>query len=235
MKFSMVAAFAAPAWALASPLVCALVCPLVCLLPVPVWAQPASGPAPASASSPQSNPPSTPQPTPPSSLNLMIDPLHTRVSFEMGALGVAVQRGSFTRTTGRISIDRVARTGTIDVTIDAASLGSGSAAREAQLKGEAWLDVARFPAISFRSTRVAFDADRVVGVDGDLTLHGVTRPVTLAVSASDCIEVHPLTRKPACGAEASVSLRRSDFGLAADAASFADAVGVRVTIEALQQ
>ncbi|NDP43928.1 MAG: YceI family protein [Aromatoleum sp.] len=167
--------------------------------------------------------------------SLVVDSLHTGITFEMGALGIALQRGSFARTAGRIVLDRAAKTGSIDVAIDAGSLKAGSAAREAQLKGDAWLDAARYSSIAFRSTRLVFDGDRVVGADGELTLHGVTRPVSLAVTAFRCIDVHPLTRKPACGAEATATIRRSDYGLSADLATLADAVSVRVAIEALQE
>jgi polyisoprenoid-binding protein YceI len=167
--------------------------------------------------------------------SLVVDSLHTGISFEMAARGITVQRGSFGRTAGRIALDRAAKTGMIDVAIDAATIKVGSAAREAQLKGPDWLDVAQFPSIAFRSTRLTFDGDRITAVDGDLSLHGVTRPVSLAVSAFACIDAHPLTRRPACGAEATATIRRSDFGLAAELASWADTVSVRVAIEALQE
>jgi polyisoprenoid-binding protein YceI len=144
--------------------------------------------------------------------NYRVDPLHTAATFSVSHLGLSLQRGSFGRTTGVVMLDRSARNGSIDVAIDAASVTSGSTSRETMLKGEEYFNVAQFPSITFKSTRLKFDGDRVVGADGELTIRGVTKPVTLTVADFKCA-VHPATKKPACGAEVTASVKRSEFGM----------------------
>ncbi|HZI84779.1 MAG TPA: YceI family protein [Casimicrobiaceae bacterium] len=163
-----------------------------------------------------------------------IDPLHTAATFSVKHLGLSQQRGSFGRTTGTVTLDRGARKGSIDVTIDAASITSGSAPREAMLKGEDYFNVAQFPTITFKSVNLKFDGDNVVGADGDLTIRGVSRPVVLSVADFKCV-VHPSTKKPACGAEVSATIKRSEFGMTKNQASTADDVHIAVAVEAIQQ
>ena len=163
-----------------------------------------------------------------------VDPLHTASTFSVGHLGLSQQRGSFGKTTGMVVLDRAARTGSIDVAIDAASVTSGSPPREAMLKGEDYFNVAQFPTITFKSTSLKFDGDSVVGAEGELTIRGVTKPVTLSVADFKCA-IHPATKKPACGAEVTTSIKRSDFGMTKNLASTADDVKIAIAIEAIQQ
>ena len=164
----------------------------------------------------------------------IVDPLHTATTFSVSHLGLSVQRGSFGRTTGTVMLDRAAKKGSIDVAIDANTVTSGSQPRENMLKGEDYFDAARFPTITFKSTNLKFDGDRVVGADGELTMRGVTKPVALSVTDFKCV-VHPMTKKPACGAEVTATVKRSEFGMAKNLASTADEVKIAVAIEALQQ
>jgi polyisoprenoid-binding protein YceI len=163
-----------------------------------------------------------------------VDPLHTAATFSVSHLGLSLQRGSFGRTTGTVMLDRTAKKGTIDVAIDAASVTSGSTSRETMLKGEDYFNVGQFPMITFKSTDLKFDGDRVVAADGELTIRGVTKPVTLSVADFKCA-IHPATKKPACGAEVTTSVKRSEFGMTKNAASTADDVTIAVAIEAIQQ
>jgi polyisoprenoid-binding protein YceI len=164
----------------------------------------------------------------------MVDPLHTTATFAVSHLGLSLQRGSFGRTTGMVMLDRGARNGSIDVAIDAASVTSGSTSRETMLKGEDYFNVAQFPTITFKSTSLKFDGDRVVSADGELTIRGVSKPVTLTVVDFRCA-VHPATKKPACGAEVTASVKRSEFGMTKNQASTADDVNIAIAIEAIQQ
>jgi polyisoprenoid-binding protein YceI len=166
--------------------------------------------------------------------NYRVDPLHTATTFSVTHLGLSLQRGSFGRTTGTVLLDRAAKTGSIDVTIDAASVTSGSASREAMLKGEDYFNVAQFPVITFKASQLKFDGDSLVGCDGELTMRGVTRPVTLSVANFKCA-IHPATKKPACGAEVTTRVKRSDFGMTKNTASTGDEVVIAVAIEAIQQ
>lgn len=166
--------------------------------------------------------------------NYRIDPLHTATTFSVSHLGLSKQRGSFGKTTGTVTLDRAAKRGAIDVTIDASTVTSGSPSREMLLKGEDYFNVAQFPMITFKSTNVRFDGDGVVGAEGELTMRGVTRPVSLTVADFKCA-VHPATRKPACGAEVTASVKRSEFGMVKNQASTGDEVRIEVAIEAIQQ
>jgi polyisoprenoid-binding protein YceI len=164
----------------------------------------------------------------------VVDPLHTVTTFSVSHLGLSVQRGSFGKTTGTVVLDRAGKKGSIDVAIDATTVTSGSEPREKMLKGEDYFNAAQFPTISFKSTNLKFDGDRVVAADGELTMRGVTKPVMLSVADFNCA-THPMTKKPACGAEVIATVKRSDFGMTKNQASTADDVKIAVAIEALQQ
>jgi len=166
--------------------------------------------------------------------NYRVDPLHTAATFSVSHLGLSLQRGSFGRTTGTVMLDRTGKKGSIDVAIDAASVTSGSTSRETMLKGEDYFNVGQFPIITFKSTDLKFDGDRVVAADGELTIRGVTKPVTLSVADFRCA-IHPATKKPACGAEVTTSVKRSEFGMTKNTASTGDDVNIAVAIEAIQQ
>jgi polyisoprenoid-binding protein YceI len=163
-----------------------------------------------------------------------VDPLHTTTTFSVSHLGLSQQRGSFGKTTGMVVIDREGKKGSIDVAIDASSVTSGSASRETLLRGEDYFDVARYPMISFKSSDLKFNGDALVAADGELTMRGVTKPVSLSVADFRCA-IHPATKKPACGAEVTATVKRSEFGMIKNQASTADEVKIAVAIEAIQQ
>ena len=163
-----------------------------------------------------------------------VDPLHTTATFSVNHLGLSMQRGSFGKTTGTVTLDRAAKNGTIDVAIDAASVTSGSPARETLLKGEDYFDIAQFPTITFKSNKLKFNGDAVVGAEGELTMRGVTKPVVLSVADFKCA-IHPATKKPACGAEVTANVKRSEFGMIKNQASTGDDVLIAIAIEAIQQ
>ncbi len=162
-----------------------------------------------------------------------VDPAHTYPTFEVSHLGFSTQRGTFTRSSGRVVLDRVAQRGAIDISIDAGSLDTGHAKRDEMLRGEDFFDAARHATIAYRSTALKFDGDTLVGADGELTLLGVTRPVPLRVSAFKC-GVHPLSRKALCGADATATLRRSEFGMKAFIPAVGDDVRIVIQIEAFR-
>ena len=163
-----------------------------------------------------------------------IDPLHTTSTFSVSHLGLSMQRGSFGKTTGTVVLDRAAKTGSIDAAIDVTSVTSGSPPRETMLKGEDYFNAAQYPTITFKSTSLKFDGDNVVGAEGELTMRGVTKPVMLSVADFKCA-IHPATKKPACGAEVTASVKRSEFGMTKNLASTADEVRIAIAIEAIQQ
>jgi polyisoprenoid-binding protein YceI len=161
-----------------------------------------------------------------------IDPRHTFPSFEVGHFGYSIQRGRFNRTSGKVGLDTAGRTGTVEVTIDTASISTGFDKLEEHLRGEDFLDVAKFPAMTFKSRKFEFDGDRVKSVEGDLTLRGISRPVTLAATAFRCAP-HPMMKKEVCGAEFTTTIKRSDFGMKYALPALADDVLLRINIEAI--
>jgi polyisoprenoid-binding protein YceI len=142
----------------------------------------------------------------------VLDPVHSQPGFEARHIGLSVQRGSFGKAAGKVTLDRAGKKGTVDVTIDTASIRSFDARLDATLKGDKFFNVEKFPTMTFKSNSVAFDGDRVVGVDGELTMIGVTRPLKLKVADFVCGE-NPFNKKPMCGAEATATIKRSEFGM----------------------
>lgn len=160
-----------------------------------------------------------------------VDARHTFPSFEVSHMGFSIQRGRFNKTTGKITLDAAARSGSIDVTIDAASIDTGLADLEKHLQGEDFFDVAKYPTIAFTSKALQFDGDRLVGADGDFTMHGVTRPVSLKIDQFRCAP-HPMNKKPTCGANATTSIKRSDFGISKYVPGVGDEVKIAIQVEA---
>jgi polyisoprenoid-binding protein YceI len=159
-----------------------------------------------------------------------IDPAHSYPVFEVGHNGISTFRGKFERMQGKITLDRAARTGTIDVDIDVSSIDTGHAVRDNVLKGENWFNAAAFPTMSYKSSSLKFNGEEVVGADGQLTLHGVTRPVPLTVQAFRCRVLN--NEREVCGADARATIKRSEFGLTRSTNSVGDDVTIMVSFEA---
>lgn len=164
----------------------------------------------------------------------LIDERHTYPRFEYSHFGYSTQIGRFDRTSGRITLDRVARTGNIDVTIDATSIDTGNAELNEGLQGEEFFDTKKFPTIVFKSTLVKFLGDKVSSIDGNLTVKGITRPLTLRVIAFKCMP-HPLVKKEACGADATASIRRSEFNAGKYAPFVSDDVNLSIAVEGIRE
>lgn len=141
-----------------------------------------------------------------------IDPSHTYPSFEADHMGISVWRGKFTKTSGKVSLDRAARTGTVDITIDTSSIDFGHAKMNEHAKSKEMFNVAQFPSATYKGKSIKFDGDKPVAVLGELTMLGVTKPVTLTINKFKCIE-HPMLKREVCGADASAEFKRTDFGL----------------------
>jgi polyisoprenoid-binding protein YceI len=162
-----------------------------------------------------------------------IDPAHTYPNFEVNHLGFSTARGMFTRTRGTIVLDRAAMTGSIDITIDTASLFTGHAKRDEHLRGEDFFNVAKFPTMTFKSTRLRYHKSVLNGAEGELTLLGISRPVTLTLTGFNCGE-HPIAKKPVCGANAIATIKRSDWGMTAYVPAVGDEVHLEIQVEAFK-
>ncbi len=160
-----------------------------------------------------------------------VDPAHTYPNFEINHLGLSTMHGRFGATTGKITLDTAAKSGSIEITIDATSIDTGHAKRDAHLKSEEFFNIGKFPTLSYKATKLKFDGDKLSGADGELTLLGVTRPVSLAITAFNC-KPHPMTKKPMCGANATAAIKRSDYGLSTYVPAVGDEVTIIIEVEA---
>jgi polyisoprenoid-binding protein YceI len=164
----------------------------------------------------------------------IIDNNHTNPSFSYSHLGFSVQTARFDKTSGKVILDRAAKTGSVDVVIDTKSVDTVSPLLNEHIQGPDFLDTAAYPTATFKSTKVAFDGDRPVAIDGNLTLKGVTRPVTLKVTGYQ-LAPHPLTKKDAIGANATTIIKRSDFNAGKYAPNVGDDVTINIAIEAVAE
>jgi polyisoprenoid-binding protein YceI len=162
----------------------------------------------------------------------LIDPDHTYPSIEFSHMGISVWRGKFDRTQGTISIDRTARTGTVDVVIDTDSLDFGLASMHTEARSDHFFDVAKFPTATYRGT-LTFVGKQPRYVDGAITLMGVTRPVKLRINLLKCM-AHPMTKQDICGADAEGDLNWGEYGMAMSKFAEGDAgkVHLRIQVEA---
>ena len=140
-----------------------------------------------------------------------IDPSHTYPSFEADHMGVSIWRGKFDKTSGTVTLDRAAKTGTVDITIDTASIDFGHAKMNEHAKSADMFDVAKYPTAQYKGN-IKFNGDKPATVEGELTLHGVTKPVTLKVSFL-AAGANPMNKKYTVGFEATGKFKRSDFGV----------------------
>jgi polyisoprenoid-binding protein YceI len=142
-----------------------------------------------------------------------LDPTHTYPSFEADHFGgVSVWRGKFTKSSGVVVLDREAKTGTVDVTVDTTSLDTGYAPLDKHVKTADFLDVEKFPTATYKGTSIRFNGDTPVEVVGTFTLHGVTKPLNLKINSFKCFN-HPMLKREDCGADASAEFDRADFGM----------------------
>lgn len=163
-----------------------------------------------------------------------IDPAHTFPSFEADHMGVSVWRGKFNSSQGEISLDKSAGTGTVEVTIDTASIDYGLDAMNDKAREADLLDAGKYPKAVYKGRLADFRNGAPTRVKGELTLRGVTRPLDLAIDRFKCIP-HPLHQRELCGADALGTFRRDEFGIdAGKDYGFDMNVTLRIQVEAVQ-
>jgi polyisoprenoid-binding protein YceI len=142
-----------------------------------------------------------------------VDPDHTHPSFEVDHFGgLSTWRGTFKKTSGTVEIDSAAKTGTVDVVIDTATIDFAHDKLNEHVSSAEMLDVSKFPTAEYKGRFVEFANGAPRTVAGVLTLHGVTKPVMLTINSFKCFE-HPMLKKQVCGADASGMFNRADFGV----------------------
>lgn len=164
----------------------------------------------------------------------VIDGTHTMPRFEYNHFGYSTQLSKFDKTTGTITIDRAAKTGAVDVVIDAKSVNTGYSLFNEHIQGEDFFDTAKYPTIMFKSKSMKFDGDKLASVDGELTVKGITRPVTLTITSFQCMP-HPIRKKDACGANATAKIKRSEFNAGKHAPYVSDEVILTIPVEAVKE
>ena len=163
-----------------------------------------------------------------------IDNSHTFPRFSYSHFGLSTQLSHFDKTTGNIVLDKAAKTGSVDITIDTKSVNTGFATFNEHIQGEDFLDTAKYPTATFKSTKVIFEGDKPTQIEGKLTLKGVTKPVTLTVTSFLAMP-HPMMKKDAIGANAFTVVKRSDFNAGKYAPYVGDDVRIDIAVEAIRQ
>ena len=164
----------------------------------------------------------------------VIDPTHTYPRFSYSHFGLSTQLSRFNKTSGTVVLDKAARTASVDIVIDMTSVDTGFATFNEHIQAEDFLDTAKYPTATFKSTRVDFAGDEPTAIHGDLTIKGITRPVTLEVTNFVNMP-HPMLKKDAIGADAKVVIKRSEFNAGKYAPNVGDDVTVSIALEAVQQ
>ena len=163
-----------------------------------------------------------------------VEGTHTFPSFSYSHMGLSTQISKFTKTSGTIVLDAAAKTGSVDVTIDMTSVETGVPVFNGHIQGDGFLDTAKFPTATFKSTKVVFEGDKPSAIEGNLTIKGVTKPVTLKVSNFVAKE-HPMMKKAALGADASTVIKRTEFNAGKYAPAVGDDVTITISLEAIKQ
>jgi polyisoprenoid-binding protein YceI len=158
-----------------------------------------------------------------------IDPTHTAVIFEAKHFGTSTLRGRWDKKEGTVTLDKAAKTGKVEFTLDMASISTGTGPFDGHLKSKDFFAVEEFPTAKF-----TFNGDKVASVSGDLTLRGVTKPVTLTATGFNCYD-NPRLKREVCGGDFETTIQRSQFGITYAAPVSPDAVRLLIQVEAIKQ
>ena len=166
--------------------------------------------------------------------NYTIDPTHTYPSLEFSHMGLSVWRGKFNKSSGKIVLDRAAKSGTVEVTIDVSSINFGLAAMDEKARSDDFFDTAKFPTATYKG-KLKFVGDAPKAVEGQITIRGVTRPAMLSINIFNCMP-HPMLKKVVCGADAEGELNWSEYGMKMSQYGRGDAgkVHLRIQVEAIK-
>lgn len=164
----------------------------------------------------------------------ILDNNHSFPRFSYNHFGLSTQLSRFNKTSGKIVLDKQARTGSVDITIDMKSVDTGSTVFNGHIQGEDFLDTEKYPTATFKSTKVLFEGDKPVAVEGNLTIKGVSKPVTLTLK-SFLLMPHPMMKKDAIGANATTKISRTAFGAGKYAPNVGDEVTIDIAVEAIKE
>lgn len=154
--------------------------------------------------------------------------------FSYSDFGYSTQSSRFDKTRGKVIFDRENKTGSVDIVIDTRSVNTGVPSFDEHIQGEDYLDTQKHPTATFKSTYVRFEGEKPVAVEGNLTVKGITKPVTLTVTSFQEM-LHPMAKKDAIGANAFTTIHRSEFNAGKYAPAVSDEVRIELAIEAIEQ
>jgi polyisoprenoid-binding protein YceI len=162
---------------------------------------------------------------------LELDSSHTYPNFTVNHLGFSTLHGRFSETSGKVVVDRDGSKSSVRVVIKTGSVDTGHEKRDKHLSSADFFDVAKYPEMTYESTKVTFTGAETAKVEGNLTMHGVTRPVALDVTRFRCAD-HPMKKTLVCGFDAQGSLKRSEFGIAYGVPNIGDEITLSIEAEA---
>lgn len=163
-----------------------------------------------------------------------IDPMHTFVVFEAKHFNTSTVRGRFDKKEGSVTLDKAAKTGRAEITIDTGSINSGVAPFDRHLMSKDFFNTTEFPSAKFVGEQFSFNGDKVSSVAGTLTLLGQTKPVTLTATHFNCYE-QPRLKREVCGGDFETTIARSQWGVSYGLPGIPDSVRLVIQIEAVKQ
>ena len=164
-----------------------------------------------------------------------IDPTHTFATFEIGHFGTSTNRGRFDKKSGMVTLDKAAKTGKVEITLETGSINTGTANFDKHLQSKDFFNAAEFPTAKFVGDKFSFNGDKVTEVSGTLTLLGKTNPVLLKASNFNCY-MHNMLKVEVCGGDFETTIVRSQYGMVWGMNfGFADNVRLLVQVEAIKQ
>lgn len=164
-----------------------------------------------------------------------IDPTHTFASFEIDHFGTSTNRGRFDKKEGTVQLDRAAKTGRVEITLNTSSINTGTEPFNKHLQSKDFFNAAEFPTAKFVGDKFVFNGDKVAEVGGTLTLLGKTNPLTLKATRFNCYE-NPMLKRQVCGGDFEATIVRSQYGMGWGLNyGFPDNVRLLVQVEAIKQ
>ena len=168
------------------------------------------------------------------SATYLIEPTHTFVYFEAAHFKTSTLRGRFEKKEGTVTIDKAAKTGKADITIDASVVSTGVPQLDTHLKSKDFFNVAEYPTVTFTADKFNFDGDKLNDVSGMLTLMGKTQPVTLKATNFNCY-MSPMLKREVCGGDFETTITRSQYGMNYGLPGIPDNIRLLIQIEAVKQ
>jgi polyisoprenoid-binding protein YceI len=149
-------------------------------------------------------------------------------------MGLSFWRGKFTKSSGKITLDRQAKTGgSVEISIDASTVDFGHAKMNEKARGDEIFNVAKFPTITYKSTALKYEGEKLVAVEGEMTMLGITKPLSLTLTHFKCL-IHPLHKREVCGADAHGRFDRSDFGMNIGLPRFSPEIKLAIQVEGVK-